>query len=52
MEAISMCLGNIKIIIKQFTILQVTGHEAFTFIFCKHCWDNKNVRSFLTLTAL
>jgi len=26
---------------------QVTGHEPFTFIYCKHCWDPKDVHSFL-----
>jgi hypothetical protein len=34
---------------KNYYILQVTGHETFTFIFCKHCWDSKNIRRFLTL---
>jgi hypothetical protein len=27
------------------------AHEPFIFIFCKHCWDPKDVRSFLTVNV-
>jgi len=26
-------------------------HKPLIFIFCKHCWDPKDVRSFLTLNG-